>query len=50
MDDELRCVACAGPLDPATGECIEHRELWEAIARRMAEALDRPDAIQPAAD
>jgi hypothetical protein len=48
MDDQLRCVACAGPVDPATGECIEQRDLWQALGQRVAEALDRFEQEQAA--
>jgi hypothetical protein len=39
--DERRCVACAGPVDPTTGECIGDRDLWRAIGQRVAEAMAR---------
>jgi hypothetical protein len=44
----LLCPLCAGPVDPATGECIEQRELWEALGRLIAKALDRHEAEQAA--
>jgi hypothetical protein len=46
--DALLCPLCAGPLDPATGECIEHRDLMEALGRHVRAALDLAEAEQAA--
>lgn len=41
MDGEQVCWGCAGPVDPETGECVEHRDLMDALGRLVAGALDR---------